>query len=117
MMKKHINEFRTLITCERPNPKDPDYAAKSALYLELVKGGTLMMEHLRKTITDLLTRYRLFLEELWEAISADKDPTPVTRKFEQHVDNYMQQRWDPLFDKFDRLSMSVEGKPTKPTDT
>ncbi|CAF1317685.1 unnamed protein product [Didymodactylos carnosus] len=113
MLINHVDELRDTIMSSRPDPEDPEYLDKKNLYVELVKGGTLMMEHLRKTITDLLTRYRLYLEELWETITSGKDPAPVTKKFEEHVDRYIQQRWDPIFDKMDQLAAEIEGKHKK----
>jgi hypothetical protein len=108
MLARSIDEFRRTVMSARPDPKDPDYREKKEAYVEYVKGATLMMEHMRKTITDLLTRYRLFLEDVWEAISNEKDLTPITRQFDEHVDHYIQQRWDPIFAKVDQLEEKVE---------
>ncbi|CAF1287981.1 unnamed protein product [Adineta steineri] len=109
MLARNVDEFRQTVMSARPDPKDPEYREKKVAYIEYVKGATLMVEHMRKTITDLLTRYRLFLDDVWEAITNGNDPTPVTRQFQENVDNYIEQRWDPIFHKIDQLEQQVEG--------
>lgn len=110
MLARNIDEFRQTVMSARPDPKDPEYREKKEAYVEYVKGATLLIEHMHVTITDLLTRYRLFLEDLWETITNGADPTPITRRFQENVDNYIQQRWDPIFDRFDQLEKQMNGR-------
>ncbi len=109
----HVDDFRDLVMSARPSVNDPEYEAKCKLYVEMVKGATLTMEHMKKTTTDLLTRFRIFIEDLWEGICEGKDPQKISNEFAKYVDEYIQASWAPMFEKLDRMIEEIDGQSTK----
>ncbi|CAF4899444.1 unnamed protein product [Rotaria socialis] len=106
----HVDDFLDLVMEARPNTNDPEYEAKRRLYIEMVKGATLMMEHMKRTTTDLLTSFRLFIENLWEGICDGKDPQKISDAFAKYVDDYIKAAWAPMLEKLDRMIEEIDGR-------
>jgi hypothetical protein len=66
------------------------------------------MSNMQETLNTILIEYRLFIEELWEAICADKDPRPIATRFEQQTEAYIKQSWDPVFNEADKMIKEIE---------
>ncbi len=111
MLHRNIDEFQELVLSARPSPdaaNDPDYEQQKEAYCELLKAATGLMSHMQATLNKVLTDYRLFIEELWDAICAGKDPSPISARFQQQTDTYMKQSWDPVFARADKMMEEIE---------
>jgi predicted regulator of Ras-like GTPase activity (Roadblock/LC7/MglB family) len=87
---------------------DPNYEEQREVYCELLKAATGLMSNMQKTLNTVLTQYRLFIEELWEAICAGKDPSPIATRFQQQTEEYIKRSWDPVFTEADKMMQEIE---------
>lgn len=111
MLFRNIDEFHALVRGARPTPdamNDPGYQEQKRNYCELLKAATLLMTHMQKTLNEVLTKYRLFIETLWEAICADKDPNPISERFQEETAAYMKHSWDPIFAEANKMIANIE---------
>ena len=72
----NIDQFQTIVKSARPPAEaagQPDYEQQKAMYCELLRVATGLVGNMKTTINEVLTRYRLFIEDLWEVICAGKD--------------------------------------------
>jgi hypothetical protein len=66
------------------------------------------MSNMQITLNTILAEYRLFIEELWEAICAGKDTRPIVTRFQQQTEAYIKQSWDPVFTEADKMMQEIE---------
>ena len=111
MLFRNIDEFQAIILSTRPSSasvNDPNYEEQRIAYGELLKAAMALMGKMQETLNTVLTDYRIFIEDLWEAISNGKDPNPISERFQQQIDAYMKQSWDPIFAKAEEMMQDIE---------
>jgi hypothetical protein len=111
MLIRNIDEFQAIVKSARPSAaavNEPDYAERRQMYCELLRVATGLVANMQTTINEVLTRYRLFIEDLWDTICEGKDPLPITTAFQQETEAYMKQTWDPVFAKADKMMADIE---------
>lgn len=111
MLIRNIDQFQAVVKSARPTPaavNQPDYEEQRQMYCELLRAATGLVGNMQITINEVLTRYRIFIEDIWEAICAGKDPTSITEKFQRETETYMKETWDPVFAKADKMIDDIE---------
>lgn len=111
MLIRNIDEFRAIVMSARPpasTVNDPDYVEQRAMYCELLRVANSLMTNMQITINDVLTQYRLYIDELWDTICAGKDPSSITQAFQQKIEAHMKKNWDPVFVKADKMIADIE---------
>ena len=111
MLYRNIDEFQALVLSARPSPttvNESDYEQQNVAYCELLKIAAGFIEHMQETLKAVLTQYRIFIENLWEAICAGADPTPITMRFQRQTEAFMKQSWDPIFIQADKMMNEIE---------
>jgi hypothetical protein len=111
MLYNNIDEFKAMVLSARPSSdavNDPNYGQHMEVYCELLNAATGLMSNMQETLNTILTQYRLFIEELWEAICADKDPRPIATRFQQQTEAYIKRSWDPVFTEADKMMQQIE---------
>jgi hypothetical protein len=98
MLDENIDKYQQLILSARPSPDDPNFERKKEAYNELLKMATTTMDKLQGRIGDVLTDYDRFIDELWNAISNDQDPTAIQREFEEKINKFMVRSVHPAFE-------------------
>ncbi|CAF0973605.1 unnamed protein product [Adineta steineri] len=108
---RNIDQFQAVVKSARPSAASADqadYEEQKQMYGELLRVAIGLTGNMQKTLNEVLTRYRLLIEDLWEAICADKNPAPISGKFQQEIEAYMKETWDPVFAKADKMMDDIE---------
>ncbi|CAF3845827.1 unnamed protein product [Rotaria sp. Silwood1] len=110
MLHKNIDDFQAIILSARPSPDqagEPSYNEQKAMYSEMLKVGTAMMSRMRESINQAMTDYRHFIDDVWEAICAGKDPTPLLKTFQEKLEKMTKESWDPVFAMADEMKAEI----------
>ncbi|CAF3097276.1 unnamed protein product, partial [Rotaria sp. Silwood2] len=59
---------------------------------------------MRKTIGDVLDQYKEFLEDIWNAICADEDPSSLVTEFQNYIETLIKDTWDPIFVEINKIT-------------
>lgn len=107
----NIDEFRDIVLSARPQASEannPNYVEQRNMYCDLLRTATGLMANMETTINDLLTEFQFYIDDLWNAICADKDPSSIVREFQLKVATYMRTHWDPIFARADEIIANIE---------
>ena len=108
---RNIDEFQAIVKSARPTATDvntAEYEEQRKMYGELLRVAIGLVEAMKKSTNEVLMQYRLFIEDLWEAICADKDPAPITAAFQHKIEAFMKEKWDPIFSRADKMMNDIK---------
>lgn len=106
MLFKYLDDFRALVLSAKPSGSsidDPIYAEQEETYRELLFLATVLMENMRETIKKVLDQYRKFLDDVWNAICADEDPSSIASEFQNRTELLIENTWNPIFIQINRI--------------
>jgi hypothetical protein len=100
MLLKNLDDFRTLVLSAKPSTSsidDPNYAQEEEMYCELLRLATALTTKMQETIGRALDQYRKYLDDIWNAICADEDPSLIVSEFQDRLEILIKNIWDPIF--------------------
>lgn len=110
MIVKNIEKFKELVLSARPSSDtttERNHEERKAAYRELLKLGTVLMSNMHDILNKLFGEYKKFLDEVWQVICADDDPTRILNDFNRNIQVYLKQCWDPLLSTAEKLEEDI----------
>jgi hypothetical protein len=110
MIVKNIEEFKELVLSARPSSdttNERNYEERKATYRELLKLGTALMSTMQDILNKIFDEYKKFLDEVWQVIRADDDPTRIFNDFNRNIEAYLKQCWDALLTTAEKLKEDI----------
>lgn len=110
LLHRNIDEFKALVIKARPSSEQADqldYDRQTEMYCELLKVCTALMSRMRETINQSMSAYRLFIDQVWQAICAGHDPSPFLKTFQGELEKMAKESWDPIFDKVNQMRAEI----------
>ncbi|CAF1448373.1 unnamed protein product [Rotaria sp. Silwood1] len=111
MLFRSIDEFEEIVFSARPSPNtvnDPYYERQKEAYRELLRTALALISQMTETLNQVFAEYRIFIQDLWEAISNGRDSAPIVDHFQQRVQDYLKQSWDPIFARANQMVQDIE---------
>ncbi|CAF1139322.1 unnamed protein product [Rotaria sp. Silwood1] len=111
MLLKNIDDFREFVLSSKVPASainDPNYAEQEEAYIELLRLSTALINEMHKTIGKILDQYHIFLEDIWNAICADEDPSLIVSEFQNRIERLIKDKWDPIFVEINRITVRSE---------
>lgn len=90
---RNIDDLRDRVKQARPDPSDPNYDHKMALYQELLKIMIPIIQELQKVSAHVLDELHALINRLWDDISKneDRDVDRLLNNYEEQTENYVHQ--------------------------
>ncbi|CAF3477698.1 unnamed protein product, partial [Rotaria sp. Silwood2] len=107
MLLKNIDDFRALVLSAKPSVSsinDPDYVQQEEAYDELLRLSTVLIIKIHETIRIVLDQYKKFLDDIWNAICADEDPSSIVSQFQNRIEILIKNTWDPIFVEINKIT-------------
>lgn len=58
-------------------------------------------------LNKIFDEYKKFLDEVWQVIRVDDDPTRILNDFNRNIEVYLKQCWDPLLTTAEKLKENI----------
>lgn len=80
----NINDLRDRIKSARPDPADPNYAAKMDMYQELIKEMLPVIQKIQGLAGEILDELKVLIDHLWDDICKNNGAR-VDRLLDEHA--------------------------------
>ncbi|CAF1637936.1 unnamed protein product [Adineta ricciae] len=110
MLHRNINDFQEIVLSARPSMDQvntPGYDQQREMYNQVLQISTAMIKRMRETIKKTMDDYKLFIEEVWNAICAGQSSSPMLSKFQAKLEQMMKESWEPIFADVEKLKAEI----------